>query len=87
MESLGEHVPAETDMNTFNVRYLKTPLQAKHRLITDRDLKINQAKRFRYGVIIDDAVPPTSTIPGPALPQNLRYLIAKRVQKSTKYCR
>lgn len=40
MESLGEHVPAETDMNTFNAGYLKKPSQAKHWLITERDLEI-----------------------------------------------
>ena len=40
MESLGEHVPAETDVNTFNVGCLKKPSQAKHWLITERDLEI-----------------------------------------------
>ena len=96
MESLGEHVPAETDMNTFNVGYLKKPSQAKHWLITERDLEImygqsgEEISLWCDHRLEEDAVPPTSTSqgnkrPGPSASTGSEVPTAKRVKNSTNY--
>ena len=97
ISSLGEHVPAHSEISTFNVGYLKKPAQSKQWLITERDLETMYAQSGEeISIWCDHRCEDSSTLSTSAIQGSKRTgtsahtateTPATKRQKSTNYSR